>query len=158
MESEGCCHLSHLLHWSCLVSRQGYMCTDTKYRGSHDSRALGYGSVCQCSVIWTQLADRVAVIFASQLMSYAASIVVTLYHSAQLRSSGARTVSKLTATLSKGSLLYALSLLGRSLDLHSSISIPFDHASSNLCCKHHFFFLTGMYFDVFPCANTHYDW
>jgi len=45
---------------------------------------------------------------------HAAAIIVTVYHSMRSRSTGVRTVSKLASTLWKGSLLYALSLLGTS--------------------------------------------
>ncbi|KAG1728799.1 hypothetical protein EDB19DRAFT_152077 [Suillus lakei] len=42
-------------------------------------------------------------------------ISVTIYHSILLRSNGTRTIGKLASTLSKGSLLYALSLLAISI-------------------------------------------
>jgi hypothetical protein len=42
----------------------------------------------------------------------AAAIIVTLCHSIRLRATGIRTASNLVSTLWKGSLLYALSLLG----------------------------------------------
>jgi hypothetical protein len=65
-------------------------------------------------------------------------ITLTISHSILQRSNGIRAIGKLTSTLLKGSLLYALSLLGMSL-VHDSFSVSVDCASSNFFCKHSFF-------------------
>ncbi|KAG1847086.1 hypothetical protein C8R48DRAFT_418948 [Suillus tomentosus] len=44
-------------------------------------------------------------------------ITLTMYHSIRLRSDGIRSIGRVTSTLLKGSLLYALSLLGTSSGL-----------------------------------------
>ena len=58
---------------------------------------------------------------------HAAAIIVTVHHSMRLRSTGIRTASELSSTLWKGSLLYALSLLGMSFGylwpLSSSLTV-----------------------------------
>jgi len=51
-------------------------------------------------------------------------ITLTMYHSMRLRSDGIRSISRVTSTLLKGSLLYALSLLAISIINIVSFSLP----------------------------------
>jgi hypothetical protein len=74
--------------------------------------------------------------------SCAEVITLTISHSILLRSNGIRAIGELTSTLLKGSLLYALSLLGMSL-VCDSFSVSLDCASSNFFCEHSFFCFAG---------------
>ncbi|OJA08734.1 hypothetical protein AZE42_12265 [Rhizopogon vesiculosus] len=58
-------------------------------------------------------------------------IIITIYHSIQLRSTG-RTVGTLVSNLSKGSLLYALSLFAISIANIVSFSLPVSYGQSGI--------------------------
>ncbi|KAG1739389.1 uncharacterized protein EDB91DRAFT_380977 [Suillus paluster] len=59
-------------------------------------------------------------------------VIVTIYHSITSRSTGIRSVSKLVSNLSKGSLLYALSLLAISIANIVSFSLPVSSGQNGI--------------------------
>ncbi|KAG2034535.1 hypothetical protein BDR03DRAFT_596642 [Suillus americanus] len=80
----------------------------------------------------TELERLIMGLFVSTALFELTAATITVYHSIQLRSDSAHTVSTLASTLSKGNLLYALSLFAISVANIVSFSLPVSGGYSGI--------------------------